>query len=126
MRQIDGLGGADVLTSKVAIISKRKINNYNNSNDNNNDDNNCTIVFADVDYLFGQVEFGSDDNNSRVLYDVNCGNISAGVGPYAIEEGLIEVNDETVTATAATATNDDDTTRYNYHQKVRIYNVNTH
>jgi 2-methylaconitate cis-trans-isomerase PrpF len=126
MRQIDGLGGADVLTSKVAIISKRRINNYNNnSNDNNNDDNNCTIVFADVDYLFGQVEFGSDDENSRVLYDVNCGNISAGVGPYAIEEGLIEVNDETVTATAATATNDDDTTRYNYHQKVRIYNVNT-
>ncbi|OEU13879.1 DUF453-domain-containing protein [Fragilariopsis cylindrus CCMP1102] len=127
MRQIDGLGGADVLTSKVAIISKRRINNYNNnSNDNNNDDHNCTIVFADVDYLFGQVEFGSDDENSRVLYDVNCGNISAGVGPYAIEEGLIEVNDETVTATAATATNDDDdTTRYNYHQKVRIYNVNT-
>ena len=127
MRQIDGLGGADVLTSKVAIISKRRINNYNNnSNDNNNnDDNNCTIVFADVDYLFGQVEFGSDDENSRVLYDVNCGNISAGVGPYAIEEGLIEVNDETVTATAAAATNDDDTTRYNYHQKVRIYNVNT-
>jgi 2-methylaconitate cis-trans-isomerase PrpF len=122
IRQIDGLGGADVLTSKVAIISKR-----NNKNRNDNDDDNCTIAFADVDYLFGQVEFGSDEN-SRVLYDVNCGNISAGVGPYAIEEGLIEVNDETVTATTTTTNDnddDDDTPRYNYHQKVRIYNVNT-
>jgi 2-methylaconitate cis-trans-isomerase PrpF len=127
IRQIDGLGGADVLTSKVAIISKRNNNNSsnNNYNYNYNNNNNNTIVFADVNYLFGQVEFGSDEN-SRVLYDVNCGNISAGVGPYAIEEGLIEVNDQTVTATATTTNdNDDDTTRYNYHQKVRIYNVNT-
>jgi 2-methylaconitate cis-trans-isomerase PrpF len=137
IRQIDGLGGADVLTSKVAIINKRNNKSKDNNNNSNIDDN--TIVFADVDYVFGQVEFGSgDDENenststasAKVLYDVNCGDISAGVGTYAIEEGLIEVNDETVTATKTTATtttndHDDNTQRYNYHQKVRIYNVNT-
>lgn len=66
-RQIDGLGGADVLTSKLAIIapSSRKD--------------------ADIDYTFAQVSFDSD----LVDYKGNCGNISAGVGPFAIDEGFI-------------------------------------
>ena len=141
IRQIDGLGGADVLTSKVAIVSER--NNNSNCNSNINDrhtDTDTENAVADVDYLFGQVEFGgitsTDDNHDnengnkndvndigttpRILYDVNCGNISAGVGPYAIEEGLIEVNDDTVTPTEI-----DGGTSRKYHQKVRIYNVNT-
>jgi 4-oxalomesaconate tautomerase len=68
-RQIDGLGGADSLTSKVAIVSKSK-----------SDD-------ADIDFLFGQV--GID----KALVDTkpNCGNLLAGVGPFAIERGLIPV-----------------------------------
>ena len=67
VRQIDGLGGADPLTSKVAIISKSQADD------------------ADVDFLFAQV------NVDRALVDTkpNCGNILAGVGPFAIERGLI-------------------------------------
>jgi len=66
-RQIDGLGGADVLTSKLAIIgpSSRKD--------------------ADVDYTFAQVSFDTD----KVDYSGNCGNISSAVGPYAIDEGMV-------------------------------------
>ncbi|WP_208422407.1 PrpF domain-containing protein [Latilactobacillus fragifolii] len=67
IRQIDGLGGADILTSKVAIISK--------STDNN----------ADIDYLFGQVSI----DTAYIDYKGNCGNISAGVGVYAIHKGLV-------------------------------------
>lgn len=66
-RQIDGLGGADSLTSKVAIISA------------------ATRPDADVDYLFAQVVV----NEARVDYGQNCGNMLAGVGPYAIETGMI-------------------------------------
>nr|WP_225777814.1 4-oxalomesaconate tautomerase [Pseudomonas sp. Marseille-Q3773] len=66
-RQIDGIGGADSLTSKVAIISPSK-----------RDD-------ADVDYLFAQVLV----DEARVDYGQNCGNILAGVGPFAIERGLV-------------------------------------
>ena len=66
-RQIDGLGGADVLTSKVAIIGPP------------------TREDADVDYTFGQVSF----ETSFIDYKSNCGNISAGVGPYAINKGLV-------------------------------------
>jgi 4-oxalomesaconate tautomerase len=67
VRQIDGLGGADSLTSKVAIISKSQVDD------------------VDVDFLFAQV--GID----KALVDTkpNCGNILAGVGPFAIERGLI-------------------------------------
>lgn len=67
-RQIDGLGGADVLTSKLAIIGPP------------------TRPDADVDYTFAQVSFDSP----LIDYGGNCGNISAGVGPFAIDEGLIE------------------------------------
>mmetsp|Transcript_129471 Transcript_129471/g.335826 ORF Transcript_129471/g.335826 Transcript_129471/m.335826 type:complete len:384 (+) Transcript_129471:93-1244(+) len=66
-RQIDGLGGADVLTSKLAIIGPP------------------SVAGADVDYTFGQVSFVTD----RVDYGGNCGNISSAVGPFAIDEGLL-------------------------------------
>ena len=73
-RQIDGIGGAHPLTSKVAIVSKSE------------DD------ASDVDYLFLQI--GVD--NDLVSDGQNCGNILAGVGPFAIEKGLINaVGDET-------------------------------
>src|SRR5665647_1622102 len=67
VRQIDGLGGADVLTSKLAIISP------------------STRPDADVDYTFGQVSFETD----FVDYGGNCGNLSSAVGPFAIDEGLV-------------------------------------
>lgn len=67
-RQIDGLGGADMLTSKLAIIGPPSRSD------------------ADVDYTFGQVEI----NKSVIHYDGLCGNISSAVGPYAIEEGLVK------------------------------------
>ena len=67
-RQIDGLGGADPLTSKVAIIDR-----------SDRDD-------ADVDYTFGQVDLHS----AFVDYSSNCGNISSAVGPFAISEGIIQ------------------------------------
>lgn len=70
-RQIDGIGGADPLTSKVAIISR------------------STRDDADVDYLFAQVVV----NEARVDFGQNCGNILAGVGPYAIERGLVRAED---------------------------------
>ena len=70
-RQIDGIGGADPLTSKVAIIQPSQ-----------RDD-------ADVDYLFAQVLV----DEARVDYGQNCGNILAGVGPFAIERGLLPVQD---------------------------------
>lgn len=67
-RQIDGLGGADPLTSKLAIIDR------------------SVRTDADVDYTFGQVEI----NRSYVDYSSNCGNISSGVGPFAIEQSLVK------------------------------------
>jgi 2-methylaconitate cis-trans-isomerase PrpF len=67
-RQIDGLGGADPLTSKVAIISR------------------SDRAGVDVDYTFGQVGITTPD----IDYSGNCGNISAGVGPFAIDEGLVK------------------------------------
>ncbi len=72
-RQIDGLGGADSLTCKVAIVSRSQRTD------------------ADVDFLFGQVVVGQD----RVDTTPNCGNILAGVGPFAIEAGLVRAGDET-------------------------------
>ena len=68
-RQIDGLGGADSLTSKVAIIRRSQ------------------RPGVDVDYLFAQVVVAEP----RVDYGQNCGNILAGVGPFAIERGLVAV-----------------------------------
>ena len=82
-RQIDGLGGATTLTSKVAIVGR------------------SDRPGMDVDYLFAQVSI------DRALVDTapSCGNMLAGVGPFAIERGL-------VTPTA-------DETR------VTVFNVNT-
>lgn len=68
LRQIDGLGGADPLTSKLAIVGP------------------SSRPDADVDYTFAQVGIGED----IVDYGGNCGNISAGVGPFAIDEGIVE------------------------------------
>ncbi|AXI30715.1 2-methylaconitate cis-trans isomerase PrpF family protein [Priestia aryabhattai] len=82
-RQIDGLGGANSLTSKIAIIKKSDLKE------------------ADVDYTFAQVSI----SESLVDFKGNCGNISSAVGPYAIEQGLVQAV-EPVT-------------------KVRIYNTNT-
>lgn len=70
-RQIDGLGGANPLTSKVAIVSASQ-----------RDD-------CDIDYLFCQVVVGEN----RVDTTPNCGNILAGVGPFAIEAGLVNAQD---------------------------------
>jgi len=82
-RQIDGLGGADLLTSKLAIIDAP------------------SRPDADLDYTFAQVSI----NEPEVDYDINCGNISAAVGAYAIDEGLVPVEGTTTT--------------------VRIHNTNT-
>ena len=67
-RQIDGMGGADPLTSKVAVVKKSERDGI------------------DVDYLFLQVFV-----DQAIVSDAqNCGNILAGVGPFAIERGLVE------------------------------------
>ena len=66
-RQIDGMGGADPLTSKVAIVSASKRDNI------------------DVDYLFLQVFV----DEARVTDAQGCGNLLAGVGGFAIERGLV-------------------------------------
>lgn len=68
VRQIDGIGGADPLTSKVAIISK------------------STRGDADVDYLFLQIYV----DDALVSSAQGCGNIIAGVGPFALERGLVK------------------------------------
>jgi 4-oxalomesaconate tautomerase len=67
VRQIDGVGGAHPLTSKVALLSR------------------STRGDADVDYLFLQVVV----DKAEVSDTQNCGNILAGVGPWAIESGLV-------------------------------------
>jgi len=72
-RQIDGIGGAHPLTSKVAIVAP-------SPNDT-----------ADVDYLF--LQLGVD--KPTVSDQQNCGNLLAGVGPFAVERGLVAVNDGT-------------------------------
>jgi 4-oxalomesaconate tautomerase len=71
LRQIDGLGGAHPLTSKVAVIAK------------------STRADADVDYLFLQVVV----DRAEVSDSQNCGNLLAGVGPWAIENGLVPAHD---------------------------------
>jgi len=75
VRQIDGIGGADPLTSKVAIVRRSE------------------RADADVDFLFAQVSV----DKARVDTTPNCGNMLAGVGPFAIEKGLFQAQDpETV------------------------------
>jgi methylitaconate Delta-isomerase len=82
-RQINGLGGATSTTSKVAIISPR-------AGEPNT-----------IDYTFGQVSIG----NTLVDRKGNCGNISSAVGPYAVDEGMVEAHGDQAV--------------------VRIYNTNT-
>ena len=82
-KQIDGLGGSQSVTSKVAIVKR------------------SDHPGADVDYTFAQVSV----DKPLVSYKGNCGNISSGVGPFAIEKGLVEAKDGLTT--------------------VRIYNTNT-
>ena len=73
-RQIDGMGGADPLTSKVAVVSK------------------STRDGVDVDYLFLQVFV----DKALVSDQQKCGNMLAAVGPFAIERGLVAApGDET-------------------------------
>jgi hypothetical protein len=66
-RQIDGVGGAQSVTSKVAVISPSRSPDY------------------DVVYQFGQVSI----DRPIVDYKGNCGNMSAAVGPFAVDEGLV-------------------------------------
>lgn len=82
-KQIDGLGGSQSVTSKVAIVKK------------------SDHPGADVDYTFAQVSV----DKPLVSYKGSCGNISSGVGPFAIEKGLVKAQDGFTT--------------------VRIYNTNT-
>ena len=71
-RQIDGLGGATSLTSKVAVVGRSEHPD------------------ADVDYLF--LQLGVDA--PTVSDQQNCGNILAGVGPFAVERGLVPAGDQ--------------------------------
>ncbi len=82
-KQIDGLGGAASVTSKVAIVSRSE------------------RPGIDVDYTFAQVSV----DKPLVSYRGNCGNISSGVGPFALEMGLVNPREPLTT--------------------VRIYNTNT-
>ena len=82
-KQIDGLGGSQSVTSKVAIVKR------------------SDRPDADVDYTFAQVSV----DKPLVSYKGNCGNISSGVGPFSIEQGLVEAQDSVTS--------------------VRIFNTNT-
>lgn len=72
-RQIDGLGGDATTTSKVAIVGR------------------SADTDTDVDYLFAQVDPGT----GAVDTTPTCGNILAGVGPFAIERGLVAADGDT-------------------------------
>jgi 2-methylaconitate cis-trans-isomerase PrpF len=65
--QIDGLGGTHLITSKIAIVGH------------------SSRPDADIDFTFAQAEIARD----IIDYTANCGNISAGVGPFAIDAGLV-------------------------------------
>jgi 4-oxalomesaconate tautomerase len=71
-RQIDGIGGAHPLTSKVAVVSPSQ------------------LPGIDVDYLFLQVVVDQPIVTDRQ----NCGNILAGIGPFAVERGLVPGGEE--------------------------------
>jgi 2-methylaconitate cis-trans-isomerase PrpF len=71
VRQIDGLGGADPLTSKIAMVGP------------------SSQPGCDVDYLFAQVAI----DKAIVDTSPSCGNMLAGVGPFAIETGMVAAND---------------------------------
>lgn len=69
-RQVDGIGGATSTTSKVAVVAK-----------SNRPD-------ADVEYTFIQVA----PDQMKVDATGNCGNIASGVGPFALDEGLVKAH----------------------------------
>jgi len=77
VRQIDGIGGADTLTSKVAMVGPSSVSG------------------CDVDYLFAQVSV------DQPIVDTapSCGNMLAGVGPFAIEAGMVTAQDGETTVT---------------------------
>lgn len=74
--QVDGLGGGNTLTSKVAIVAK------------------SAQPGCDIDYLFAQVSV----EKAYVDYKPNCGNMLSGTVPFAIEQGLIKADIGTTTA----------------------------
>ncbi|KPF44594.1 methylitaconate delta2-delta3-isomerase [beta proteobacterium AAP121] len=80
---VDGVGGGSTLTSKVAIVSR------------------SAEPGCDVDYLFAQVGVGTRSVDTRP----NCGNMLSGVGPFAIEQGLVAAQEGQT--------------------KLRVFNVNT-
>src|SRR6185369_9103267 len=80
---VDGIGGGDSLTSKAVIVSR------------------STRPGIDLDYLFAQVAVGMPAVDTAP----NCGNMLSGVGPFAIERGLIRAGDPTTT--------------------IRVFNINT-
>jgi 2-methylaconitate isomerase len=82
-RQLNGMGGGVSSVSKVCVVGPP------------------TRADADVDYTFAQVQV----NVARVEYDINCGNMSSAVGPFAVDEGVVRVGDGDAT--------------------VRIHNTNT-
>lgn len=90
--QLDGLGGSNIVTSKIAIIKK------------------SNLPHIDIDYTFAQAGTTGD----TIEYNANCGNISSGVGPFAIDEGLIENFREGKSIDQGVPT-----------QEVRIYNTGT-
>jgi methylitaconate Delta-isomerase len=93
LRQIDGLGGADSLTSKLAILSPAKEQG------------------SDIHYTFGAV--GID--KPFVDYSANCGNISSAVGPFAVDQGWVKA-EEPFTLVRIFNTN----TQKMIHAKVRV------
>ena len=70
-KQIDGLGGTVSSNNKIVVVWKSK------------------RPGVDVEYLIGQVVVGK----SQVDYKSNCGNMTAAVGPFAVEEGLVDVTE---------------------------------
>ena len=70
-KQIDGLGGSQSVTSKVAIVKK------------------SDHPGADVDYTFAQVSI----TDAKVDWNGNCGNISSGVAPFAIDESIVRAGE---------------------------------
>ena len=71
LTEIDGMGGAQIVTSKLAVIDPPSRSD------------------ADIDYTFGQAEI----DHPHIDYDANCGNISSAVGPFAIDSGLIRAQE---------------------------------
>lgn len=75
LRQIDGLGGANSLTSKIAIVGP------------------STHPDADVDYTFGQVSV----DKAKIDWQGNCGNLTSAVGVFAVNQNLVPVTDPLTT-----------------------------